>query len=73
MFDKLEDLLRHYEELMNTLSEPDVANDANRFCSFSKKATALLFRAMFTAEHSAFSIKFLKILVWNIRLKIRPI
>ena len=31
MFDKLEDLLHHYEELMNTLSEPDVANDPNRF------------------------------------------
>ena len=27
MFDKLEDLLHHYEELMNTLSEPDVANE----------------------------------------------
>lgn len=31
MFDKLEDLIHHYEELMNLLSEPDVANDANRF------------------------------------------
>ena len=31
MFDKLEDLLHHYEELMNTLSEPDVANDPARF------------------------------------------
>ena len=30
MFDKLEDLLHHYEELMNTLSEPDVANDPKR-------------------------------------------
>lgn len=27
MFDKLEDLIHHYEELMNLLSEPDVAND----------------------------------------------
>lgn len=25
MFDKLEDLIHHYEELMNLLSEPDVA------------------------------------------------
>lgn len=33
MFDKLEDLIHHYEELMNLLSEPDVANDANRFKS----------------------------------------
>lgn len=37
MFDKLEDLLRHYEELMNTLSEPDVANDAARFRKLMKE------------------------------------
>lgn len=36
MFDKLEDLLHHYEELMNTLSEPDVANDPNRFRKLMK-------------------------------------
>ena len=27
MFDKLEDLLIRFEELMSELSEPDVAND----------------------------------------------
>ena len=41
MFDKLEDLLRHYEELMNTLSEPDVANDPNRFRKLMKEQSDL--------------------------------
>ena len=31
MFDKLEDLLIRYEELMSELSEPDVANNQERF------------------------------------------
>ena len=30
MFDKLEDLLHHYEELMNTLSEPDIFSMSQR-------------------------------------------
>ena len=42
MFDKLEDLLHHYEELMNTLSEPDVANDANRFRKLMKEQSDLM-------------------------------
>ena len=41
MFDKLEDLLHHYEELMNTLSEPDVANDAQRFQKLMKEQSDL--------------------------------
>ena len=41
MFDKLEDLLHHFEELMNTLSEPDVANDANRFRILMKEQSDL--------------------------------
>ena len=41
MFDKLDDTLRHYEELMNTLSEPDVANDANRFRKLMKEQSDL--------------------------------
>lgn len=41
MFDKLEDLVRHYEELMNTLSEPDVANDATRFRKLMKEQSDL--------------------------------
>ncbi|MCM1106217.1 MAG: peptide chain release factor 1 [Blautia sp.] len=42
MFDKLEDLLHHYEELMNTLSEPDVANDPERFRKLMKEQSDLL-------------------------------
>lgn len=42
MFDKLDDLLHHYEELMNTLSEPDVASDANRFRKLMKEQSDLL-------------------------------
>ena len=41
MFDKLEDLLNHYEELMNTLSEPDVANDPKRFQKLMKEQSDL--------------------------------
>lgn len=41
MFDKLEDLLHHYEELMNTLSEPDVANDSDRFRKLMKEQSDL--------------------------------
>ena len=41
MFDKLEGLLHHYEELMNTLSEPDVANDPNRFRKLMKEQSDL--------------------------------
>ena len=31
MFDKLDDLLIRFEELMSELSEPDVANNPERF------------------------------------------
>ena len=31
MFDKLEDLLILFEEILSELQEPDVANDQNRF------------------------------------------
>lgn len=41
MFDKLDDTLRHYEELMNTLSEPDVANDTVRFRKLMKEQSDL--------------------------------
>ena len=41
MFDKLEDLLNHYEELMNTLSEPAVANDPKRFQKLMKEQSDL--------------------------------
>ena len=42
MFDKLDDTVRHYEELMNTLSEPDVANDPNRFRKLMKEQSDLM-------------------------------
>ncbi len=42
MFDKLEDLLLHYEEIMNMLSEPDVANDSKRFQKLMKEQSDLL-------------------------------
>lgn len=42
MFDKLDDLLHHYGELMNLLSEPDVANDATRFRKLMKEQSDLL-------------------------------
>ena len=41
MFDKLEDLLHHFEELMNILSEPDVANDPVRFRKLMKEQSDL--------------------------------
>ena len=42
MFVKLEDILVRYEELMSTLSEPDVANDQNRFRKLMKEQNDLL-------------------------------
>ena len=41
MFDKLEDTVARYEELMNELSEPDVANDPNRFKHLMKEQSDL--------------------------------
>ena len=41
MFDKLEDLLIRYEELMSELSEPDVANDPERFRKLMKEQSDL--------------------------------
>ena len=38
MFDKLEDLLRRFEEILNELSEPGVANDTKRFQRLMRKA-----------------------------------
>ncbi|MEG0961596.1 MAG: peptide chain release factor 1 [Lachnospiraceae bacterium] len=42
MFDKLENILLHYEEIMNQLSEPGVANDTNRFRKLMKEQSDLL-------------------------------
>ena len=41
MFDKLEDLVTRYEEVMSLLSEPDVANDNNRFKALMKEQSEL--------------------------------
>ena len=41
MFDRLDDLLIRYEELMSELQEPDVANDANRFRKLMKEQADL--------------------------------
>lgn len=41
MFDKLEDLILRYEEIMNQLSEPDVANDTGRFRKLMKEQSDL--------------------------------
>ena len=41
MFDKLEDTVARYEELMNELSEPDVANDPGRFKRLMKEQSDL--------------------------------
>ena len=41
MFDKLEDLIGRYEELMGLLNEPDVANDPKRFQALMKEQANL--------------------------------
>lgn len=41
MFDKLEDLLRKFEEIMNELSEPSVAENQERFRSLMKEQSNL--------------------------------
>ena len=42
MFDKLEDLLIRYEELMSELIEPDVANNPERFRKLMKEQSDIL-------------------------------
>ena len=42
MFDKLEDLLIRYEELMSELSEPDVVNNPERFRKLMKEQSDIL-------------------------------
>ncbi len=42
MFENLEDILIHYEELMMELGSPDVANDQNRFRKLMKEQSDLL-------------------------------
>ncbi len=41
MFDKLEDVLRRYEEIMNELSEPGVTDDQKHFTSLMKEQSDL--------------------------------
>ena len=40
MFDRLEDLLIRYEEVMGELQEPDVANNPERFRRLMKEQRA---------------------------------
>ena len=35
MFDKLEDILFRYDEVLKELSEPEVLNDASRYLCFA--------------------------------------
>ena len=37
MFDRLDDMLIHYEELMQELNSPSVAEDQNRFRKIMKE------------------------------------
>ena len=41
MFDRLEDLVRRYEELMLELNDPSIANDQNRFRKLMKEQSDL--------------------------------
>ena len=41
MFDRLDDLLIRYEEVMGELQEPDVANDSERFRKLMKEQCEL--------------------------------
>ena len=41
MFDRLEDLLIRYEEIMGELNEPTVANNQERFRSLMKEQSDL--------------------------------
>ena len=41
MFDRLEDLLRKFEEIMSELSEPTVADNQERFRSLMKEQSDL--------------------------------
>ena len=53
MFDKLDDLILRYEEVMNLLSEPDVANDTNRFRDLMKEqANHQLLRRIKNIKHA---------------------
>ena len=41
MYDKLEDILLHYQEIMNMLSEPGIADDGKRFTALMKEQAEL--------------------------------
>ena len=41
MFDRLDDLLIRYEEVMSSLNEPDVANNQERFRKLMKEQSDL--------------------------------
>ena len=41
MFDRLEDLVLRYEELMNELNSPDIVNDQTKFRKVMKEQNEL--------------------------------
>lgn len=64
MLNRLDDLLKHYEEIMNALAEPDVASDQSRFRKLMKEQADLTpiveayraYKAAQTAETDALGL-----------------
>ena len=50
MFDKLEDLVRRFEEITNELTEPSVVNDQNRFRKLMKEQSDLQPLVLFRSQ-----------------------
>ena len=46
MFDRLEDLVIRYQEVMGELQEPDVANDPERFRKLMKEQEVILHQSL---------------------------
>ena len=66
MFDKLEDLLIRYEELMSELSEPDVANNPERFRKLMKEQSDILPIVRLTKNtNSASRTSKIRLLCWR--------
>ena len=51
MFDKLEDLLIHFEEIMSELAEPNVANNQERFRMLMKEQSLSLIHISEPTRH----------------------
>lgn len=59
MFDRLDDLLIRYEELMEELGSPEVASDTNRFRKLMKEQSDLapIVEALIRAFASAWTLR----------------